>query len=134
MRHGTAADVRKALLAARARTLALADDWQAALGPGLRIACASELNPPLWEWGHVAWFQEWWIARNRERALGVRCDPDHARPPSLLPNADAWYDSSRVAHATRWELPLPDADGTRGYLAATLERTLALLADLPPDA
>jgi EgtB-related family protein len=134
LRHGTAADARAALLAARARTLALADDWQAALGPGLRIAHASELNPPLWEWGHVAWFQEWWIARNRQRALGVRCDPDHARPPSPLPNADALYDSSRVAHATRWTLPLPAADGTRDYLARTLERTLALLAELPPDA
>ena len=134
MRHGTAADVRAALLAVRARTLELADDYQAALGPGLRIPYAPELNPPLWEWGHVAWFQEWWIARNRQRTAGVRCDPEHARPPSLLPNADALYDSSRVAHRTRWELALPAAEGTRAYLARTLEQTLALLADLPPDA
>ena len=68
-----AADVRAALLAARARTLALADDWQAALGPGLGIGYATEFNPPLWEWGHVAWFQEWWIARNRQ---AISCDLD----------------------------------------------------------
>jgi iron(II)-dependent oxidoreductase len=134
LRHGTAADVRAALLAARARTLALADDWQAALGEGLRIPYATQLNPPLWEWGHVAWFQEWWTGRNRQRALGVRCDPDHARPPSLLSDADALYDSSRVAHTARWELALPDAGGTRDYLARTFERTLAMLAELPPDA
>lgn len=130
-----AAQLRQHLLAARARTLALADDWQAAVGdrhPG--VAYAPERNPPWWELGHVAWFQEWWIARNRQRTLGVRCDPDHARPPSLLAQADAWYDSSRVAHRTRWELPLPDAAGARDYLARTLAQTLELLEGLPPDA
>jgi EgtB-related family protein len=134
LRRGTALDARRALLAVRAWTLALADDYQAALGPGLAIPYAEGLNPPRWEWGHVAWFQEWWIARNRQRALGVRCDPQHARPPSLLPAADALYDSSRVAHRARWHLAMPDADGTRDYLARTLDQTLALLEALPPDA
>jgi gamma-glutamyl hercynylcysteine S-oxide synthase len=131
----TAAALRQQLLGARARTLALAEDWQAALGqvhPG--VPYAEERNPPLWELGHVAWFQEWWIGRNRQRALGVRCDPEHARPPALLAQADAWYDSSRVAHRRRWELPLPDGDATRDYLARTLAQTLELLAALPADA
>lgn len=135
LRGGGTAAVRAGLLAARARTLALADDVQAALGtayPG--IAYAPEFNPPLWELGHVAWFQEWWIARNRQRALGTRCDPLHERAPSLLASADAWYDSSRVAHASRWALPLPDADGTRDYLRRTLSQTLDLLDGLPADA
>jgi ergothioneine biosynthesis protein EgtB len=135
LRRGTPADVLAALVAVRARTLQLADDWQSALGrawPG--VPYAAERNPPLWELGHVAWFQEYWIARNRQRARGTRCDPAHARAPALLPRADAWYDSGRVAHRTRWELALPDADGTRDYLARTFERTLALLSDLPPDA
>jgi len=135
LRYGPASAVRAALLAARRRTLALADDVQAALGtayPG--VPYAPQLNPPLWELGHVAWFQEWWIARNRQLALGVACDPDHARPPALLPQADAWYDSSRVAHRSRWELPLPHAEGTRDYLDGTLAQTLELLGGLPPDA
>src|SRR5512140_3157569 len=135
LRAGPTEAVRAALLAARRRTLALADDFQAALGtayPG--IPYAPELNPPLWELGHVGWFQEWWIARNRERALGVACDPAHARSPSLLPQADAWYDSSRVAHRTRWELPLPHADATRGYLERTLSQTMELLNGLRSDA
>jgi ergothioneine biosynthesis protein EgtB len=134
LRQGSAADVRGALLAARGRTLALADDYFAALGRSPRVPYAPERNPPLWELGHVAWFQEWWIARNAQRALGVRCDPQAARPPALLPAADSWYDSSRVAHRSRWELPLPDADATLDYLQRTLARSLALLDDLPPDA
>lgn len=135
LRTGPAAAVRGALLAARQRTLALADDLQAALGGAdPAIPYAPELNPPLWELGHVAWFQEWWIARNRQRARGVACDPDHARGPSLLPSADAWYDSSRVAHRSRWELPLPGAAATRDYLAGTLAQTLELLDRLPQDA
>jgi ergothioneine biosynthesis protein EgtB len=134
LRTGGAAPVRAALLAARERTLLLADAYGAALAAqGLRVPYRAALNPPLWEWGHVAWFQEWWIARNRQRSRGTACDPDHARAPSLLPDADALYDSSRVAHALRWELPLPDERGTRAYLAATLEGTLAALEGIEGD-
>lgn len=119
----------------RERTLQLADVWEAALGrDGMRIPYDAGLNPPVWEWGHVAWFQEWWVARNRERSLGERCDPANPRLPSLLARADSFYDSSAVAHRSRWELPLPDAGATRDYLARTLESTLACLAALPVDA
>lgn len=93
------------------------DQW---LGPKLSI-----VNPPLWELGHVAWFQERWCLRWR---------PDGSLAGSLLPNADALYDSARVAHATRWGLPLPDVATTRGYLAAVLERTLQALERRPDDA
>ncbi|HEY8048536.1 MAG TPA: selenoneine synthase SenA [Ramlibacter sp.] len=136
LRTGGRAHVRAALEGARKRTLLLADAYAAALAAqALRVPYRSTLNPPLWEWGHVAWFQEWWIARNRQRALGVACDPDHERAPSIIANADAMYDSSRVAHALRWELPLPDEHGTRAYMAATLEQTLAALEriDEPTD-
>jgi gamma-glutamyl hercynylcysteine S-oxide synthase len=126
--------VRAALNAARERTLALARDYRAALGEAPHLPYAEELNPPLWEWGHVAWFQEWWIARNPQRHLGAKADPRAVRPAALLPEADAWYDSSRVPHRDRWQLPLPDAHATEAYLAATLARTLQLLAALPPDA
>ncbi|MES2939349.1 MAG: selenoneine synthase SenA [Pseudomonadota bacterium] len=134
LRNGSRAEVRAALLSARERTLRLARDYQAALGPAARIPYAAETNPPLWELGHLAWFQEWWIARNPQRALGVRADPDAPRTAPLLAQADAWYDSSRVQHRARWELPLPDRDGTLGYLASTLAGTLALLDALPGDA
>jgi ergothioneine biosynthesis protein EgtB len=134
LRQGPPAAVGAALRAARGRTLRLAEDVRAALGPSAQVPYDAGLNPPPWEWGHVAWFQEWWIARNPERSRGWRADPDAPRPPSLLPQADRWYDSSRVAHRTRWELPLPDAGATAAYLQATLERTLELLDALPAEA
>ena len=120
--------MRAALLAARERTLLLAGAYSGALASQeLRVPYRATLNPPLWEWGHVAWFQEWWIGRNRQRAKGIGCDPGHERRPSLIADADGLYDSSRVAHASRWELRLPDERGTRSYLDATLEQTLAAL-------
>jgi iron(II)-dependent oxidoreductase len=134
LRQGPPAAVRAALLAARERTLRLADDFRAVLGPAPRLPYAAELNPPLWELGHVAWFQEWWILRNPQRDLGPRADPHVDRPPSLLPQADAWYDSSQVDHRSRWDLPLPDAAATASYLQEVLERSLERLDALPGSA
>ncbi|MBG9389542.1 selenoneine synthase SenA [Caenimonas aquaedulcis] len=125
--------VRQGLVAARERTLALAEAYAQSLGPACSIAYSQTVNPPLWELGHIGWFQECWIGRNRQRASGVAADPEHERAAPLMPGADALYDSSRVAHATRWTLPLPDAAGTRAYLAATLEQSLGLLDALPQE-
>lgn len=135
LRSGGKAPVREALLHARQRTLALADAYVLALDAAvMRVPYLAELNPPLWEWGHVAWFQEFWVARNRQRPLGVKCNPAHRRLPSLLQQADGLYDSSQVEHRTRWSLPLPDLQATHRYLDATLEQTLLLLEQLPADA
>ncbi|HEY1227707.1 MAG TPA: selenoneine synthase SenA [Ramlibacter sp.] len=134
VRHGGREDLRAALVWQRERTLAIADAYVQALGPQLAVPRSTLLNPPRWELGHVAWFQEWWIARNRQRDLGTRCDPDHQRPPATLANADRWFDSSRVAHDTRWTLPLPPLDEIRHWLADTLAASLALLEALPADA
>lgn len=132
LRSGGREHVRRALVAARKRTLALADAYQQALEAGaMQVPYRPILNPPLWELGHIGWFQEYWTSRNRQRARGTACEPDHARSPSLLEDADGFYDSSRVAHRSRWELPLPGPAATRAYLAATLARTLELLDRLP---
>jgi len=120
-----------ALRDSRTRTLALFDAYVAALGEALAVPYSLQLNPPLWEAGHVGWFQDFWIARNPQRSLGIRCDPDHDRPSGRLPGADALYNSSHVAHATRWNLPLPDLAATREYLASGLADTLNLLASAP---
>lgn len=123
-----AAALARALRTTRERTLGLLAAWQQAL-PGLRVPYAGELNPPLWELGHVGWFQEWWIGRNRECALGVACNPGHARPASHLPHADALFNSSEVPHITRWDLLLPDLDALLRYLAQVQADTLALLQE-----
>ncbi|MBS0338265.1 MAG: ergothioneine biosynthesis protein EgtB [Proteobacteria bacterium] len=103
------------LIASRARSARItADlDGERLLGPKLRI-----VNPPLWEVGHVAWFQEFWCLRHRG---------DGAPRDSILPGADALYDSARVAHDTRWTLPLPSLDATRSYLAGVLALVLRRL-------
>jgi iron(II)-dependent oxidoreductase len=84
------------------------------LGPRLPT-----VNPLLWEVGHVAWFQERWVLRH---AAG--------RPP-LRPDADALYDSSAVAHDTRWDLPLPSRDETLRYMAGVEEQVLERLSGRP---
>ncbi len=130
-RSGGRAVLAEALRASRQRTLDLLEAYAAHLGDALHIAYSPQLNPPCWEAGHIAWFQDYWIARNRQRALGCAADPDHQRPVGRLAEADDWYNSSLVAHSTRWTLPLPNLAATRAYLAAVLADTLALLADAP---
>ena len=127
-REGGRGVLSGALQAARQRTLALLAAYEQALGPALQIAFSPQLNPPLWEAGHIGWFQDYWIARNPQRALGDGADPDAPRPAGRLPVADPLYNSSVVEHSTRWQLPLPDLTATRAYLEAGISETLALLA------
>lgn len=120
-----------ALRDARARTLALFAAYEAALGPELRVPCSPELNLPLWELGHIGWFTDGWIARFTERVRGTAAHPEAARTPARQAargvDADALYNSSAVAHTTRWALALPSADAVRADLKASLEDTLACL-------
>ena len=65
-----------ALIDARNHTLrwasaleAAADGAALALPADLPAPLAAELDPVLWTLGHVAWFQEHWIARNVQRAI-----------------------------------------------------------------
>lgn len=90
----------------RARLLELVGslDERQWLGPKLAI-----VNPPLWEAGHVGWFEERWCLRRRG---------DGGLSASLMPRADALYDSARVDHDSRWDLPLPDMASTLDYLSA----------------
>jgi gamma-glutamyl hercynylcysteine S-oxide synthase len=85
------------------------------------------LNLPLWEFGHVAWFQERWLGRNSELHLGVGCNPDALLFESILSGADRFFDSSAVDHGTRWDLPLPDSETTRAYAASVMTHSLTLL-------
>jgi iron(II)-dependent oxidoreductase len=120
----------QALQSTRARTLGLMNAWQKAL-PDLLVPLLPELNPPLWEWGHIAWFQEWWTVRNRQRYLGTRsASTGEAFGPSLMPNADEMYNSSDVPHDSRWALTLPDLALTRQYQADVLQLSLANLRTL----
>lgn len=113
--------LERQLLEARARTGLMTRDLEGErlLGPKLDI-----VNPPLWEIGHVAWFQERWCLRMAQSGAAMA---------SILEGADALYDSSTVAHDTRWELPLPGLEATRAYMAEVLERVRARLAREPDN-
>jgi gamma-glutamyl hercynylcysteine S-oxide synthase len=132
-RQGGPAVLRAALDAARERTLQLSLAYEAALGPALAVPQRAALNPPLWELGHVGWFEEYWVGRNPARGQGAALEPA-GRLTSLLPDSDALYNSSEVPHAARWSLPLPDLPAARAYLAQVRAQTLALLEALPARA
>ena len=124
-----------ALIDARNHTLRLCSVWEEALGAqGFAVPLMSELNPPLWELGHIAWFQEYWIARNVQRARGDRCDPQAARLASIEPNSDRWYDSSNVPHDTRWQLELPGLRGHQALPAGDAEHHAGAARQLARDA
>jgi ergothioneine biosynthesis protein EgtB len=127
-RDAPASALAAALCDSRDQTLATFAVYEQALrDTQLAVPYSPEVNPPLWELGHVGWFQEWWLARNSEREQGAAADPDVQRPPPHRAGADSWFDSSRVAHTDRWHLPLPPADAIRDDLAFGLQQTLQLL-------
>ena len=108
------------LTEAHVRTLALIGGLsdEQLMGPRLDI-----VNPFRWEAGHVAWFHEYFALR--------RLNPDFA---PLIPDSDGLYNSSTVAHESRWLLPLPDRSGTLAYMARVLEEMRARLACEPLSA
>jgi len=109
----TAVDLAEMLTDARARTLALIEDLtdEQLIGPCLPI-----VNPLLWEIGHIAWFQEYWVLRH----IGGK-EP-------LLKNGDSLYDSTRIPHDDRWTLPLPSRAETLRYMERVLNRVLERIA------
>jgi iron(II)-dependent oxidoreductase len=105
-------DVRELIAtmrAFRAHTLALVDDLSEEQLIGPRVPT---VNPPLWEIGHVAWFAEFWLLRHLKQH----------KP--LLQNGDQLYNSTDVAHDTRWELLLPSREKTLEYMDQVLEHCI----------
>src|SRR5436190_20408268 len=97
---------------ARQRTLALVGDLTAGQ---MKVPRIEIINPPVWEMGHVAWFQEKWALRHLRGLDSMRSD------------ADGFWDSATVAHDARWELPLPSLQQTLGYMRQVLDQVLERL-------
>jgi iron(II)-dependent oxidoreductase len=108
------AQLTEALNETRARTLQLVNDLsdEQLIGPRLQI-----VNPIQWEIGHLAWFQEFWVLRHLGGQLPI------------LKHGDVLYDSARVAHDTRWDLPLLGREETLAYMDRVLERVIDVAAD-----
>jgi iron(II)-dependent oxidoreductase len=98
---------------ARARLLDLVADLDDGQMVGPRLAI---VNPLRWEIAHVAFFQEFWLLRHLRGF-------DAIRPASHL-DPDKLYDSARVAHDTRWDLPLPSKRETIAYMRQILDRVV----------
>ncbi|MGE0130462.1 MAG: selenoneine synthase SenA [Blastocatellales bacterium] len=98
---------------ARARLLDLISDLddEQMIGPRLAI-----VNPLRWEIAHVAFFQEFWLLRHLRGHTAIK-PAEHLDPDKL-------YDSARVAHGTRWDLPLPSKQATTAYTQRILDRVI----------
>jgi iron(II)-dependent oxidoreductase len=80
------------------------------------------LEPPIWEMGHVGWFQEYWILRHL----------DHAG--TLLPGSDGVYDSFNVSYKLRWDHAYPSRRETHAYISEVLKRSIGRLESREPSA
>jgi len=107
----------EALFEARRVELALLDDLTDEQLLGAR---AHFLEPPIWEMGHVGWFQEYWLLRRL----------DGAAP--LLSGADTIYDSFNVSYTRRWDHRFPSRAATLAYITEVLHRSAARLESRAP--
>lgn len=113
----TTAALIHALLDARRVELALVEGLADEQLLGRR---AHFLEPPIWELGHVGWFQEYWIERHL----------DGEAP--LLPGGDGIYDSFNVPYARRWDHAFPSRRETLAYIGEVLHRSVRRLEDREP--
>jgi iron(II)-dependent oxidoreductase len=107
------------LAGARARTLAIYSHLDL---PALEVPCIPIVNPPLWELAHIAWFQEFWCLRGGD-----------AREPSILEGADSLFNSTTVAHDSRWTLGYPDPEALFAYMRDSHDAVQEALARSPED-
>ena len=87
------------------------------LKPGQELVPTLEiLNPPHWEFGHLTWFHEFWVHRKGQISK-----------PSLLSNADLFFNSSEIAHTDRWTIEMPSLKSLLQYNLEVFQKTLELL-------
>ena len=120
-----------ALIDARNHTLQRIAAFEAAPGARRDFEARDGAASLRWTLGHIGWFQEYWIARNVQRARGERADPTLPRLASILTDADAWFEPAGDEPAARGLQGLPDLATLRQYLLETLESTLDLLSGTP---
>ena len=109
----------EALLDARRVELELLDGLSDAQMLGTR---QHFVEPPIWEMGHVGWFQEYWLLRHLD---GVA---------PLLPRGDDIYDAFHVAYTQRWDHAFPTRRATLDYITEILRRSVGRLESREPSA
>jgi iron(II)-dependent oxidoreductase len=78
------------------------------------------LEPPIWEIGHVGWFQEYWLLRHLDRASPI------------LPAGDSVYDSFNVSYRLRWDHGFPSRAESLRYISEVLDRSIGRLGGREP--
>lgn len=73
------------------------------------------LNPPLWEFGHLTWFHEFWVHRQGQ-----------VSNPSSMMDADYLFNSSDIAHQDRWSTTMPCLNSLLDYNQDVVEKTQQL--------
>ena len=97
----------------RTRTLELLEglDDEQLMGPRSDL-----VNPLRWEIGHVAWFHESFIARRLDKT------------PPIWERGDEIYDSIKIEHGVRWDLPLLSREESLKYMAGVEDANFARLS------
>ena len=90
--------------------------------PQMLGARAHFVEPPIWEMGHVGWFQEYWISRHLD-----------GQSP-ILRGSDGIYDAFNVRYTRRWEHQFPSRAQTLAYISEVLRRTTGRLESREPNA
>ena len=118
MKCETATQLAEWVYDARERTFDLVADlnYEQLIVPYLPI-----VNPPLWEIGHVAWFQEKSVLRHICKQKPIRDD------------ADPLWDSIAIAHDTRWALSIPSREETLAYMREVRDAVIETLEKGEPS-
>ncbi len=128
-RNATSEELSKALQDARDYTLQLFECFCAeGLDVPGKVPVSSNVSPPLWMLGHIAWFAEWYILREAESSA-----PTAAKRTSLLTKGDDWFDPNTLPHRGRWTLDLPRTGALKTYCHEVLDRALDKLTRVPDD-
>ncbi len=109
---GLREDLARRLDATRRRTLAL---FAPLSSEHLRGQASPLLSPPLWDLGHIAAYEELWLARRLSDLA------------SLHPDLEDVYDASETPRRARGRVAILDEGAARRYLEAVRSRSLAAL-------
>lgn len=82
----------------------------------LSVPFLPHLNPPLWEFGHINWFHEFWVHRQ-----------DRVDQPSIFGSIDQTFNSSIISHQDRWTVPIPSLEVLLDQNECLMAKTLDIL-------
>jgi ergothioneine biosynthesis protein EgtB len=123
-RTATSRELAQSLSDARDYTLTLFESFASAGFDKVdKVPRLATINPPLWEFAHIAWFAEWFVLRE-----AASSDSATAQRPCMLTKGDNWFNSNTVVHDERWNLDFPSVGALKTYCHEVLDRVLDKLS------